>query len=704
MKILIPYIWLFLSGFIALTLEILWVKYFQVLLGNTIQSFSWVTGIFLLGISLGAYIGERFIKGQKSNYLRIYLFTELLITLGMALSFLFLVNPSKNLYSFISPKSLLTDGLIAIIFIMPITTLMGIGLPILTEQFKKTHTIEKLYALNTIGGGLGVLILGFFGVMIVGYQNLIFIVIALNLLLSLSIYYFSDRLTQHTQDQNLQLINHEKIPSTKILTLAFFCGFILLGLEVVWFKSLELILNDRAYISTLVLFIVLVTLGITSYLAPKLEKWSPSIFPILILLGVSSLLVGEFISEEAFLIARDFPRFTIIKIAYLALIFLIPLASFSFIFPKLLISKRWSGEAVAKIFISNTVGGLVGTLSVSYFFINTLGMKSFYLITVFFLIGIIYFLPNIKMKKTYASITLALFILFSVLLNTNIFIHKPQNIKVTKESPIGLFSLIENNRGDLEMYNGNYRIVSPYKNTNVAHAQMGLAFFPALFHNDPKIILSMGTGYGISLGAFLNLNPEKLYSVEIHSMVNQVSHYFKDKNREWYNDIKVVKSIDDARGFLARSNKKYDLISSNIASPYTTAGSQFLTKEYFTIVRNHLKNKGIYSQLIWGPHLVEIIHTFKSVFPHLLAIPGYSSKDLIILGSLEPFELVKPLDYFGENWPLYQGKFTIAETIKIGDAILEEKLLQKPEFLISDHFAYLTHNFTRGLNFFWIHK
>jgi hypothetical protein len=252
------------------------------------------------------------------------------------------------------------------------------------------------------------------------------------------------------------------------------------------------------------------------------------------------------------------------------------------------------------------------------------------------------------------------------------------------------------------MYNGNYRIVAPFKSFNGEHAQRALAFFPALYHANPIEILTMGTGYGISIGSFLKLNPQTIDAVEVHPMVNQVSHYFKDLNDKWYESSTVNKYITDARGFLNRSPKEYDLISSNIASPYTTSGSLFLTKEYFQSVKEHLKPGGIYSQLVWGPHLPEIIHTFKEVFPNIKALPGYDESDLILIGSVSPIELKRPLNEFNSDWPSYK-ELSREETIKLGEEVLNQALNKKPEFIISDHNAVLTHNFSRGLNFFWIH-
>jgi spermidine synthase len=708
-----PYLWLFLSGAIALTFEVLWTRYFQILLGNTIYSFSWVTGAFLLGISLGSYLGGYLVRKIYENHedkgkalLQLYFLSEVFVLITSVISFLILLNPPMILINFLSPKSFIKDGLAALCFILPTTLSMGVGLPVLTQRFGKTFDIENLYASNTIGGGLGLIGLSFFGLILLGYKGLILITFLLNVFLIIIVLYSTKTSSKIQGLVKLKNRSHEEvIKKGKFIFLSFISGFLLLGLEAVWFRTSELILNDRTYITTLVLFVVLTLLGIASYLTPKLEKKLTGFLSYFLFFGLLSLAGAELISEEAFLIARDFPRVTPSKISYLLLVFIIPLCFFSFAFPKILIAREWDGRDVAHFVFSNTLGGLLGTLLVSYGLIGSFGMKSFFWVA-FLLIPFFWFMEEEKFRKSnklFPLLFVVPFLLFSFFYQGTIHIHKSSHVIKTKELPQGLFSLVKSNKDKLEMYNGNYRIVAPYKSFNGEHAQKALAYFPALYHMNPKEILTMGTGYGISIASFLKLNPQKVDAIEVHPMVNQVSHYFKDLNNEWYSNPNVNKYISDARGFLSRTPEKYDLISSNIASPYTTSGSLFLTKEYFLTVKDHLKQDGIYSQLVWGPHLPEIIHTFKKVFPHIKALPGYDESDFILIGSFSPLELKRPLTAFNGDWPAYK-KLDRKSTVELGEKLLSKALEKKPEFIISDHSAVLTHNFSRGLNFFWIHQ
>ncbi|MEC7276459.1 MAG: hypothetical protein VXV96_09070 [Bdellovibrionota bacterium] len=699
-KSTLPYLWLFLSGVIALSYEVLWIHYFRLLLGNTIYSFSWTSGVFLFGISFGTYLSTYFLKDKKRDLLKSYAFLELAIALLSLGSFTLLMATPQFILNFLNPHHLLKDGMIAFTFIFPITTLMGLSFPVLTEIFKENYVIEKLYGINTIGGGIGIFLLGFLSISQFGYRSTFWLTSFLNI--ALFLWVFLKRAT-FTRPQSEQSDHNESQVPFSLGAISFISGFTLLGLEVVWFRSLEIIINDRAYISTLVLFCVLCILGLTSWLTPKIFKKKLTPLYFLIPLSFLFFLIADFLAPQAFLVSRSYPRVSTVKTSYVILCFLLPLFTLGFTFPALLNFKKWNGVGTAKLLLLNTIGGMSGTLIVSYGIIDWLGMKSFYPISMLTMLVLIFLIPQKKFKSLAIGACATILTIFFLNFEPQVFIHKRDQVLFSDETPSGVFSLIRRN-GKLEIYAGNYRIVATYDTENVTHTQNGLAYFPALYMVDtPEKILTMGTGYGISLGAFLTLNPKEIISVELHKSVNHVSPYFKEANRQWYDDPRVEKVIDDARGYLKRSRERYDLISSNITSPYTTGGSLFLTTQYYQEVAKRLKPGGLYSQLVWGPHLPEILHTFVKVFPYTKAIPGYDETDVIIIGSFEPLKMRKDIHTYDDQWPLYKGKYSREETFEIGEKIMEESLKRKPDFIVDDHYADLTHNWDRGLKFFWIY-
>ena len=135
--------------------------------------------------------------------------------------------------------------------------------------------------------------------------------------------------------------------------------------------------------------------------------------------------------------------------------------------------------------------------------------------------------------------------------------------------------------------------------------------------------------------------------VEIDSMVYDVAReYFYFKPAE---TTKVT--IQDARVFLRKTNKTYDLI---VMDAYTANkyGSyipfHLATKEFFGIVHDHLSDDGVFAFNIIGQiygerkHLIASIYrTMREYFPNLYIFPAKTSQNVVILASKDPRRLSK---------------------------------------------------------------
>lgn len=102
-------------------------------------------------------------------------------------------------------------------------------------------------------------------------------------------------------------------------------------------------------------------------------------------------------------------------------------------------------------------------------------------------------------------------------------------------------------------------------------------------------------------------------------------------------------TIQDARVFLRKSDKTYDLI---IMDAYTSNkyGSyipyHLATLEFFEIVDEHLSDDGVFAfnviGQIYGERkeiLASIYHTLSKVFPNLYLFPAYESQNVVVIAS-----------------------------------------------------------------------
>ena len=169
-----------------------------------------------------------------------------------------------------------------------------------------------------------------------------------------------------------------------------------------------------------------------------------------------------------------------------------------------------------------------------------------------------------------------------------------------------------------------------------------LGHVPALLHPNPKSILIVGVGAGVTAGA-LSIHPEveRIVICEIEPMVPRSAQaYFAEENHHVFDDPRVQLVFDDARHFLQTTDEKFDIITSDPIHPWVRGAATLYSLEYLTLAKNHLTPGGVVTQ--WIPlyetdvrSVKSEIGTFAKVFPDTtlwnpdLLEEGY---DLVALG------------------------------------------------------------------------
>ena len=154
----------------------------------------------------------------------------------------------------------------------------------------------------------------------------------------------------------------------------------------------------------------------------------------------------------------------------------------------------------------------------------------------------------------------------------------------------------------------------------MTRVQKWQAHLPLLLHPDPKDVLIVGMGAGITAGA-VAVHGVELTTCEISSGVLKAAAYFSDENRNVLNNPEVRIINADGRNFLLVSQKRYDVIIGELYNAANAGVVNLYTKEYYNLCKKHLTDQGIMCQWIAmkdfpGSAVKEVIHTFQSVFPH----------------------------------------------------------------------------------------
>ena len=172
-----------------------------------------------------------------------------------------------------------------------------------------------------------------------------------------------------------------------------------------------------------------------------------------------------------------------------------------------------------------------------------------------------------------------------------------------------------------------------------------LGHIPALLHPNPRKILIVGVGAGVTAGA-LSIHPEveRLVICEIEPRVPESARlYFGDENHHVFDNPKAHLVFDDARHFLQTTQETFDIITSDPIHPWVRGAATLYSEEYLQLVRAHLNPGGVVTQ--WVPlyetdipSVKSELGTFVSVFPDTtLWSPDFLEEgyDLVALGRLE---------------------------------------------------------------------
>jgi spermidine synthase len=161
-----------------------------------------------------------------------------------------------------------------------------------------------------------------------------------------------------------------------------------------------------------------------------------------------------------------------------------------------------------------------------------------------------------------------------------------------------------------------------------------------LLHKDPRNILVVGLGSGMTLGA-TSVHPsvKKITLVEIEPKVIGVAKTFEEYNHHVLNNPKLKIVFNDGRNFLMTSKEKFDVITADPIHPWFRGAGYLYTTEYFQLASDHLLPGGVICQ--WLPiyemtpeDLKSVVRTFCEHFRHtMLWLTHYDAE---LVGSNTP--------------------------------------------------------------------
>lgn len=665
----------FISGFAGLIYEVLWIKTFSFILGNTVYTLSTVLAAYMTGLALGSYGIGRW-KAKNRNPLLLFALLELGTAIFCyALHILFqnlikdmgaigVVNPSQT------GAMLLRFG-IAFILLFPPTFLMGGTLPALSQFVARRRDIlgrriGALYGANTLGAALGTFVTGFFLIRLLGLQNTNHVAVILNGFVALA----ALMMARTTPGQIVEEPPEEKTPSKTakqsgkpglFLILLLFSGFTSFGYEVFYARLTSYLLGDRIFASTTMLTAFILGIGIGSLIMGRIIDrtgrewlWFASLqalaglsaafaiicFPEILKLA-ASLEAGLGFSHTWQIIAVRFIEAFILMC--------LPAIAFGASFPCVVRAIGQSGGVISgqvgKAYAFNTAGNVLGSLIAGFIILPVAGtyagMTGMVMVSLFISGTAFYFALAEQSPKTrmiVASIPAIVIILISTLAASRRAYPWPRGGKQLIFADEDASALITVYTGEMGyyLYGGNSMLSFPIGNTTAESVQCFQAHLPLLLHPAPKDALVIGLGFGVTSGSLaLYDSIESVESIEIFSGVVKAAPIFREYNHDIMNHPKSSLFVADGRYYLKHGTKKYDIIVSNVSQSDLPGSAGCYTREYFELARDRLNPQGLFIVHLFGSGGKMLFKTLRSVFPYVEGYLGYRGT-IFMAASLQP--------------------------------------------------------------------
>jgi spermidine synthase len=650
------------SGCAALIYEIVWLQLLQLVIGSTAVSMAVLLGTYMGGMCLGSLALPRLISTHW-HPLRVYA----LIELGIGILGIVVLSGMPFVVRFYTANAghgllgiLLRGAVSAICLLLP-TMLMGATLPAIARWVETTPRgvswLGFLYGTNTGGAVVGCLLAGFYLLRVRDMATATYVAVAINGIVAVLGLGLSIRAPYRAPSTEPGERVKNAIPARRSVYLAIaLSGLCALGAEVVWTRLLSLMLGATVYTFSIILAVFLAGLGIGSGFGSALSrgKVQPRV-----LLGYCQFFLAAAIAWTATMLARSLPYWPInpalaqspsliFQVDFIRCLWaILPAAclwgaSFPLALAAAASPGQDGGRLVGRIYASNTVGAIVGAVGFSLVVIPAIGTQQAQrlMIGLSAAAGLVMFIPLFRpflagvfargtpqssaFKFTGAASLavatgLAICLAWSVprtpweLIAYGRYLPtKTVNAQVlyAGEGLNASFAVTEL-EGGIRNFHVSGRVEASSDATDMRIERM-LGHIPGLFHPEPKSVLVVGCGAGVTAGSFvLYPSVKRIVICEIEPLIPRVvARYFGPENYDVLDDPRVEVVYDDARHYILTTSEKFDIITTDPIHPWIKGSATLYTKEFFDVCKAHLNPDGIMA--LWVPFYESTLVTVKS--------------------------------------------------------------------------------------------
>jgi predicted membrane-bound spermidine synthase len=688
----------FASGAAGLVQEVAWARLLTPFLGNTAQAQAVVLGVFMGGLAAGsALFGRR--ADRAASPVRLYALLELAIGLyGFALPAIIRgCGAAFTALGSLAPEEagtvrmLLRLGLAAGSVLVP-SVLMGATLPVLARHAVRSvgetgARVAELYTANTFGAVAGAALGGFVLLERFGVDRTIFIASAAALAVGAFIWLALGR-DAVLRTAGAMPAATPAAPAPAGGQAALFAlvasGFAALLYEIVMVRVVGISLGSSTYAFTIMLVAFIVGVGVGSLAGSRLGRARP-----LLALGWCQLVAGATFLAITPVLRRlpywaslirchcfpDDDRFACYQglgtLAVLAVLIL-PTACLGAAFPLASqVTARTLGQVGSRVgwaYACNTVGNVAGAVVSGLVLMPLFGLGRTFEIGVLLNLAAaaIVLLPGATRRRllalgVFAAVaagaylptrdwpdglnltamhfrlrqnppaSYATFLQIHSLAGKELFFEEDSHAAVLV-APVGQdISLFVNGKPDASA-------------TGDLTTQTLVAHVPLFLAQEPRTVLTIGYGSGITSGAVMYHPIERQDVVEISPAVLRADSVFRQFNGGVLSEPRVRVFLDDARSFVRLARRQYDVIISEPSNPWVAGVAGLFSREFFQDARARLAAGGVLC--VWFHEYEQsseaaamVVRTLAAELPHVSVWREYRFTDMLLVASERPLAI-----------------------------------------------------------------
>ncbi|UCH34997.1 MAG: fused MFS/spermidine synthase [Armatimonadota bacterium] len=709
----------FFSGASALFYQVIWLRQLATVFGNTTLAISVTLTAFMSGLALGSYAFGR-VGDRAARPFRIYAWLEILIGAYGLVSLSVLHGVHAGYLALASRLPYDSSWLVgyqfwaSLLALVAPTALMGGTLPIASKGIVRRldgigPEVGRLYGINTLGAAVGVLLVGFVLLPVLGLWHAVVLAACLNLAVGAAVLAAdawraraeargsrdprpapaADAPSSPDGETEAHAPSDGDTPLRVILVLGLaLSGFSGLALEVVWARAFSLYVGSSVYAFSAILLAVLIGIGLGSLLVARLSArrevdvtWFVAVqFGA----GVGTFGLLFFYNSLAFVFLsivmrfwRSFPTLLALEVLVIVGCLLLPALCSGAAFPiasRLFIQRSAVlSRSIGTLYAANTLGCIAGSFAAGFVLIPHIGLRATvmqcaacYMITaaavllvergpnraggVVVLAGLaalVAWLPSWRQELMVAGFFRRQ---YDELATARAVMTARRDVLFYREGSLATVAVIRGRQNRSLVINAKVEAsdVSVEMDT-----QTMLAHLPLLLADRTESVLVVGLGSGTTCGAAALHPTSTIECVEIEPAVAAGARYFSDTNRDVFADPRFRVVFADARNYLAAGRRRYDVIISEPSNPWFGGTASLFTVEHFQALRDSLADDGVICQWVqlyeMSPQdLRSVVATFVKVFPDAtLWWVGRSHVDIALIAQKHPWKV--DFDRFSER-------------------------------------------------------